>query len=69
MIKVGEESGTIEMVLREISLVRDEELNKRIKIVLKLSEPILLLIVGILISTFVIGLYLPILNMSDIFEI
>lgn len=69
MIKVGEESGTIEMVLREISLVRDEELNKRIKIVLKLSEPILLLIVGVLISTFVIVLYLPILNMSDIFEI
>jgi len=69
MIKVGEESGTIEMVLKEISLVRDEELNKKIKIVLKLSEPLLLLFVGILISAFVIGLYLPILNMSDIFEI
>lgn len=69
MIKVGEESGTVEMVLKEISLVRDEELNKKIKIVLKLSEPILLLFVGILISVFVIGLYLPILNMSDIFEI
>ena len=69
MIKVGEESGTVEMVLKEISLVRDEEINKKIKIVLKLSEPILLLFVGILISAFVIGLYLPILNMSDIFEI
>lgn len=69
MIKVGEESGTVEMVLKEISLVRDEDLNKKIKIVLKLSEPILLLFVGILISAFVIGLYLPILNMSDIFEI
>lgn len=69
LIKVGEESGTIEMVLKEISLVRDEELNKKIKILLKLSEPILLLLIGILISTFVIGLYLPILNMSDIFEI
>ena len=69
MIKVGEESGTVEMVLKEISFVRDEDLNKKIKIVLKLSEPILLLFVGILISAFVIGLYLPILNMSDIFEI
>ena len=69
MIKVGEESGTVEMILKEISFVRDEELNKKIKIVLKLSEPILLLFVGILISAFVIGLYLPILNMSDIFEI
>ncbi len=69
MIKVGEESGTVEIVLKEISLTRDEDLNKKIKIILKLSEPILLLFVGILISTFVIGLYLPILNMSDIFEI
>ena len=69
MIKVGEESGTVEIVLKEISLVREEELNKKLKIVLKLSEPILLLLVGILISVFVIGLYLPILNMSDILEI
>lgn len=69
MIKVGEESGTIEIVLKEISSIRDEELNKKIKLILKLAEPILLLFVGILISAFVIGLYLPILNMSDIFEI
>ncbi|MGL5088623.1 MAG: type II secretion system F family protein [Cetobacterium sp.] len=65
MMKIGEESGTVEFILKEIASIREDELNRKIKIVLKLIEPILLLIVGLMISIFVIGLYLPILNMSD----
>ncbi|MGL5051991.1 MAG: type II secretion system F family protein, partial [Cetobacterium sp.] len=65
MMKIGEESGTVEFILKEIASIREEELNRKIKIVLKLIEPILLLIVGLMISIFVIGLYLPILNMSN----
>ncbi|MGL5000501.1 MAG: type II secretion system F family protein [Cetobacterium sp.] len=69
MIKIGEESGTVEFILKEIAATREEELNRKLKIVLKLVEPILLLIVGVFISIFVIGLYLPILNMSDLLEL
>ncbi|MGL4934072.1 MAG: type II secretion system F family protein [Cetobacterium sp.] len=69
MVKIGEESGTVPLILKEIALVREEELNKRIKIILKLIEPILLLIIGVIISIFVVGLYLPILNMGDLLEI
>ncbi|MGL5950151.1 MAG: type II secretion system F family protein, partial [Cetobacterium sp.] len=66
---IGEESGTVAFILKEIAILREEELNKRIKIILKLIEPILLLIVGVIISIFVVGLYLPILNMGDLLEI
>ncbi|MGL4955120.1 MAG: type II secretion system F family protein, partial [Cetobacterium sp.] len=69
MVRIGEESGTVAFILKEIAIVREEELNKRIKIILKLIEPILLLIVGVIISIFVVGLYLPILNMGDLLEI
>ncbi|MCQ8211927.1 type II secretion system F family protein [Cetobacterium somerae] len=69
MISVGEESSKIEVILKEISLSRNEVLERKIKIMLKLAEPILLLLIGILISIFVVGLYLPILNMNEILEI
>lgn len=69
MVRIGEESGTVAFILKEIAIAREEELNKRIKIILKLIEPILLLIVGVIISIFVVGLYLPILNMGDLLEI
>lgn len=69
MIAAGEESGNTEIILKEIALSRSEILDRKIKIVLKLAEPILLLFIGILISIFVIGLYLPILNMNEILEI
>lgn len=69
LIAIGEETGTIEIILKEIALLRTEKLNKKMQLVLKLVEPTLLLIIGIVISFFVIGLYLPILNMSDVLEI
>lgn len=69
MIKVGEESGKVPSMLEEIAKYRQENLNIRIKIYLNLAEPILLLIIGLIISCFVIGLYLPILNMSEIIQI
>lgn len=69
MIRVAEESGSISLILKEISVSRNESLDRKIKFILKLAEPILLLIVGLLISIFVIGLYLPILNMNEILKI
>ncbi|MGL4988811.1 MAG: type II secretion system F family protein [Cetobacterium sp.] len=69
MIKIGEQCGTTEIILKEIGSNRDEELKIKIKIILKLIEPVLLLIVGVIISIFVVGLYLPILNMTNLLDI
>ncbi len=68
MIKVGEESGTVDIMLKEISSSREEEFQKKIKVLLKLIEPILLLFIGILVSLFVVGLYLPLLNMDSFID-
>lgn len=65
MIRVGEESGNIALIIGELAKLRETELEKRVKISLKLLEPILLLIIGVTISLFVIGLYIPILNIGD----
>lgn len=68
MIRVGEETGTLPKILKEISKRRKERIEKNIKIVLKLIEPVILLLIGVLICFFVIGLYMPILNIGDMIE-
>lgn len=69
MIKIGEESGQTPQILEEICKFRQDNLNSKLKVYLNFVEPIFLLIIGVIISFFVIGLYLPILNMSDIIKI
>lgn len=69
MIKVGEESGEVASMLEEIYTFKQENLDARLRICLNLAEPMLLLMIGVIISFFVIGLYLPILNMSNIIKI
>lgn len=68
MIRVGEETGTLPKILKEISRRRKERIEKNIKIVLKLVEPVILLLIGVLICFFVVGLYMPILNIGDMIE-
>lgn len=65
MIKVGEESGEISKMLKEVVYLKKEIMERKIQIYLKLVEPLLLLLIGIIIGFFVIGLYLPILNISE----
>ncbi|WP_297404297.1 type II secretion system F family protein [uncultured Cetobacterium sp.] len=65
MIKIGEEGGDLSKMLKDISFMKKEIHENKLKIFLKLLEPILLLIIGLIISFFIIGLYLPILNMSE----
>lgn len=68
MIQVGEESGNLSNMLLEVARQRRENIEIKTKIILKLVEPVVLLFIGILISLFVIGLYIPILNMSNVME-
>lgn len=65
IIKVGEESGELSKMLKEVVDLKKELMEKELKVSLKLLEPLLLLIVGVIIGFFIVGLYLPILNISE----
>lgn len=66
IIMIGEESGSIYKSLEEVINYRKEILEKKVKVVLKFLEPVVILVLGIIIGLFVIGLYLPILNMAEL---
>lgn len=66
LIKVGEESGTLDIILNKLVSLYNEELEQQINYLKKLVEPLLMLIVGALIGGLVIAMYLPIFKLGTV---
>lgn len=66
LVDVGEESGKLENIFATIANHYEEELNHIIDNLNNLLEPALMLILGIIIGSLVIGMYLPIFRLGNI---
>lgn len=64
LIQVGEESGSLDIRLANLAGIYKEKLDDHITQVVKLIEPIIMLITGLLIGGLVLVMYLPIFQMS-----
>lgn len=64
LLQVGESSGTLDKQLLNLSEVYQSKLKNHIDQVVKLVEPAIMLITGILIGGLVLVMYLPIFQMS-----
>ena len=62
LIALGEETGTLDIMLEKISAIYNEKLNHITDNLNNLLEPIIMLILGILVGGLIIGMYLPILS-------
>ncbi|MCC6498237.1 MAG: type II secretion system F family protein [Propionibacteriaceae bacterium] len=63
MVAVGEESGTLPEMLASISDIYDAEAKSATEQLASVLEPILIVLVGIMIGSMVLTLYLPIFGM------
>lgn len=59
MIKVGEATGSLDEMLTSVSDYFDERMETRMQRLLSLVEPVMLIIMGGLIATILISIYLP----------
>ncbi|MCC5015942.1 MULTISPECIES: type II secretion system F family protein [unclassified Legionella] len=66
MIAVGEESGTLELMLTRIATYYEEEVDSAISTLNNLLEPIIMSLLGLLIGILIIALYLPIFKLGSI---
>lgn len=66
MIVIGEESGELVKIFNKIAQLGQEELESYVNQMLILLEPLLIVILGIIISLVIVGIYLPIFNMSEL---
>lgn len=65
MIKIGEESGSLDDILEKTADFYDNEVEEAIQKVTTMIEPIMILIMGVLVGTIVIAMVLPMFDMFN----
>ena len=66
LIVVGEKSGELIKIFEQIAKLEEEKMENNIKRLLTLVEPILIIVLGLILSIIIIAIYLPIFNMSNL---
>lgn len=66
MVAVGEESGALTSILDKISAYYEERVTEALARFAALIEPIMIVIMGVVIGTLVIAMFLPIFSLSQI---
>jgi type II secretory pathway component PulF len=64
MVATGEQTGNLGMVMSRVAEFYERELTKRITILSKSIEPIMLIVMGVVVGLIVISLILPIFKLS-----
>jgi type IV pilus assembly protein PilC len=64
MIEVGETTGALEPLLRDVAEFQEAELDLRLNQLTTWIEPVLLLIMGVIVGGLVVVMYLPVFEMA-----
>jgi len=65
MTAVGEESGSLDKMLRKVAEFYNEEVDGLVDRVAAMVNPIMMVFVGLIVGGTLIGLYLPIFQMAS----
>lgn len=68
MIAIGEQSGNLTALMKQISEIYQQKLDDEIDILAQLLEPLLMIMMGLIVGIIMLGLYLPIFNMGALVE-
>lgn len=66
MLRVGEETGRMEELLREVADIYDTEVKTAVRQLLALLEPVLILVMAVAILVIIGSVLLPMINMADL---
>ena len=66
MIGVGEKTGALETMLEKIADFYDSEVKSMVDNLTSMIEPMLLVVMGVIVGGIIIGLFMPIMNLSQI---
>ncbi|QIQ21837.1 protein transport protein HofC [Zophobihabitans entericus] len=66
LIRIGEESGTLDLMLEKLALHFQQQTNELAEQLSQKLEPILMLVLGIIVGGLVIAMYLPIFQLGDV---
>jgi type IV pilus assembly protein PilC len=63
MVKIGEETGELELMLSKVADFYEDEVDTSIASLTSIIEPIMILGVGCMVGVIVISMYLPMFSM------
>jgi type II secretory pathway component PulF len=66
MIAIAEETGRLDKELVRVSVAYENELDRRLRMLVSLAEPVMLFMMAAFIGTIVIGMLLPVFNLQDL---
>lgn len=67
MVSSGEESGELELMLMKVAEFYEREVDDAVAALSSLIEPVMIVILGIIVGTVVVAMYLPIFKMAAVF--
>jgi len=65
MIDVGEETGDLDRMLNKIADIYEEEVDVLVESLISLLEPIMIVVLGGIVGTIVIALFLPMISLLE----
>jgi type IV pilus assembly protein PilC len=66
MISVGEETGSLDIMLSKIADFYDMEVDTAVKGLTSLIEPIVIVVMGVIIGTIVVAMFLPMFGLGEL---
>ncbi|MGL5249801.1 MAG: type II secretion system F family protein, partial [Enterovibrio sp.] len=63
MIMIGEESGALDDMLNKVATIYEQDVEDTVSNLNKVTEPLLIVIIGVLIGTLVVAMYLPMFDL------
>ena len=66
MIGVGESTGALDAMLQKIADFYEDEVDNAVGAMKQLIEPIMILVLGVIIGSLIIAMYLPIFKMGSV---
>ena len=64
MIEVGESTGALPAMLNSVAEFYEEDVQTALQAALALIEPVILIVMGVVVATILISLYLPVFNLG-----
>ena len=66
MTAIGEEAGALDTMLFKVAEFYEEEVNNAVDALASLIEPIIVVILGVIVGSMVIAMYLPIFKLAAV---
>ncbi len=66
MVAIGEESGELDAMLGKVADFYEEEVDNAVDSLSSLMEPVIMVVLGVIVGTLVIAMYLPIFKLASV---